>query len=146
MRGFFSQFGTVINLRLARNKKTGNSRHYAFIEFSDYGVAEVVARTMNGYMMFGRTLNVELLPQEKIHDSLFVGANRKFRPIPWTRINKERHNRERDAAAQQKRAKRLVGKEKKKKDQLAAMGIAYDFPGYKAELPAQPKHHKFDDS
>ena len=33
MKGFFSQFGTITRLRLARSKRTGNSKHYAFIEF-----------------------------------------------------------------------------------------------------------------
>ena len=47
MKGFFSQFGTVSRLRLARNKKTGRSKHYAFIEFKVAEVAEVVAKSMN---------------------------------------------------------------------------------------------------
>lgn len=33
MRGFFSQFGGVKRLRLARSKKSGRSKHYAFIQF-----------------------------------------------------------------------------------------------------------------
>ncbi|PHU12043.1 hypothetical protein BC332_18973 [Capsicum chinense] len=31
--GFFKQFGTIKKLRLARNKKTGESKHFGFIEF-----------------------------------------------------------------------------------------------------------------
>jgi hypothetical protein len=46
----------------------------------------------------------------QIHDALFAGANRKFRQIPWNKINRERHNKDRDAAQQTKRAKRLVRK------------------------------------
>ena len=34
MRGYFSQFGEVSRLRLSRNKKTGKSKHYAFVEFN----------------------------------------------------------------------------------------------------------------
>ena len=34
MRAYFSQFGAITQLRLARNKKTGKSQHYAFIEFA----------------------------------------------------------------------------------------------------------------
>jgi len=44
MNGFFSQFGNVTRLRLARNKKTGNSRHFAFIEFDNPQVAQIVAQ------------------------------------------------------------------------------------------------------
>ena len=41
MRAFFSQFGTVTNLRLGRSKKTGKSRGYAFVEFKYMEVAKV---------------------------------------------------------------------------------------------------------
>lgn len=41
MRAFFSQFGTVTNLRLGRSKKTGKSRGYAFVEFKFMEVAKV---------------------------------------------------------------------------------------------------------
>ena len=42
MRAFFSQFGTVTNLRLGRSKKTGKSRGYAFVEFKFMEVAKVI--------------------------------------------------------------------------------------------------------
>jgi RNA recognition motif-containing protein len=41
MMGFFSQFGEITNLRLARNRKTGKSKHYAFIEFAQADVAQI---------------------------------------------------------------------------------------------------------
>ena len=41
MRAFFSQFGSVTNLRLGRSKKTGKSRGYAFVEFKFMEVAKV---------------------------------------------------------------------------------------------------------
>ena len=33
MRSYFGQFGEVTRLRLSRNKKTGKSKHYAYVEF-----------------------------------------------------------------------------------------------------------------
>ncbi|KAF9610356.1 hypothetical protein IFM89_022026 [Coptis chinensis] len=33
MREFFKQFGDIKNLRIARGKKTGKSKHFGFIEF-----------------------------------------------------------------------------------------------------------------
>jgi len=33
MRAYFGQFGEVTRLRLSRNKKTGKSKHYAYVEF-----------------------------------------------------------------------------------------------------------------
>lgn len=56
MRAYFSQFGDILNLRLSRNKKTGKSKHYAFIEFSSNSVARIVAETMHNYLLFGHLL------------------------------------------------------------------------------------------
>nr|KYP31432.1 putative RNA-binding protein C1827.05c family [Cajanus cajan] len=33
MEGYFGQFGTIKRLRISRNKRTGKSRHFGFIEF-----------------------------------------------------------------------------------------------------------------
>ena len=49
MRQYFKQFGDILQLRLSRNKKTGRSKHYAFIQFSSGDVASIVAKTMDNY-------------------------------------------------------------------------------------------------
>ncbi len=54
--GFFEQFGTVSKLRLSRNKKTGKSKHYAYLQFSTPDVASIVAGAMDGYMLMGQKL------------------------------------------------------------------------------------------
>ena len=36
--GYFSQFGLVTKVRVSRNKKTGNSKHYAFVQFASPGL------------------------------------------------------------------------------------------------------------
>lgn len=56
MRGFFSQFGKVSNVRVARSAKNGRSKGYAFVEFKDRDVAEIVSETMNNYLMDKRLL------------------------------------------------------------------------------------------
>ncbi|GKV44333.1 hypothetical protein SLEP1_g51526 [Rubroshorea leprosula] len=43
MQAYFQQFCTIKRLRIARNKKTGKSKHFGFLEFEDHQVAEVVA-------------------------------------------------------------------------------------------------------
>ncbi|EAW61378.1 hCG1979894, isoform CRA_a, partial [Homo sapiens] len=45
--------GTVTRFRLSRNKRTGNSKGYAFVEFESESVAEIVAETMNNYLFVG---------------------------------------------------------------------------------------------
>ncbi|OSS51775.1 hypothetical protein B5807_03993 [Epicoccum nigrum] len=82
MKKYFSQFGRVLNLRLSRNKKTGASKHYAFVEFASAEVADIVARTMNNYLMFGHILRVALIPKEQVNANLFKGANTRFKVDP----------------------------------------------------------------
>jgi nucleolar protein 15 len=139
MRGFFSQFGVVTQLRLSRNKKTGNSKHYAFIEFQNKEVAKIVAETMDKYMMFGRTLECHLMDKDKVHPETFKNAHRKFHKVPWAKLERERHNQPRGAKQQDKRVKNLLKKEAKKRKKLAALGIEYTFKGYAGDVKAKPK-------
>jgi nucleolar protein 15 len=41
MKAYFGQFGEVTRLRLSRNKKTGKSKHYAYVEFKHPEAGEV---------------------------------------------------------------------------------------------------------
>lgn len=110
MRQYFAQFGTVTRLRLSRNKKvgksliaalcllivtcfqTGRAKHYAFIEFDSSSVAEIVADTMDNYLLMGHILTCKVIPKDEIHPELWIGANRKWRVIPRDRIARVQHN------------------------------------------------------
>ncbi len=80
LKKFFEQFGQVPKIRVSRSAKTARSRGYAFLEFEDKEVAEVAAQTMNGYIMFGRQLDVHLV--EKPHKDTFKNGNREWKFIP----------------------------------------------------------------
>ncbi|PVI07937.1 hypothetical protein DM02DRAFT_473113, partial [Periconia macrospinosa] len=117
MKKYFSQFGDINRLRLSRNKKTGASKHYAFIEFANGDVAEIVAKTMQNYLMFGHILQCKTIPSEQVHPNLFEGSNQRFKVDPrnkkagaalargttrpqWEkRIKKENYRRSKQAAA-----------------------------------------------
>lgn len=86
MRAYFSQFGDIKRLRLSRNRLTGRSKHYAFIEFASSDVAQIVADTMNNYLLFGHILKCRIVPKEQVHEELWKGANRKYRVIPRNKI------------------------------------------------------------
>lgn len=73
-------------------KQTGASKHYAFIEFAHSGVADIVAETMNNYLLTGHILQCRVIPAEEVHPKLWIGANRKFRPIPKGRVERLKHN------------------------------------------------------
>lgn len=143
MKSFFSQFGEVSKLRLSRNKKTGRSRHYAFIEFEDRHVATVVAETMDNYLLCNKQLVCKLVDPEKLHERIWVGANKKFQQVPWRSIARKQHNDRRTAQQQQQRQAKLVRKETKKRQKLAELGIEYDFDGYKELLPKKAQKTKF---
>jgi nucleolar protein 15 len=130
MTNFFSQFGDVTNLRLARSSKTGASKHFAFVEFADAEVAPIVAEAMQGYMMFGRTLKCEVVPAHKVHKHLFSQKKTKVNRTRAQKNAQTQFNKPRDANAVAKRQKRLLKKESKQRAKLAASGIDFAFPGY----------------
>ncbi|WVQ65141.1 uncharacterized protein L199_003314 [Kwoniella botswanensis] len=132
MKSYFSQFGDVTRLRLARNRKTGASKHYAYIEFSSASVAQIVAETMNNYLLMGHLLKCEVIPEDKVHEKLWVGANKKFRKIPTARVEKQKHEKERTDEEKEKANKKLVKKEEARKRKIKDSGIEYDYPGHEA--------------
>lgn len=72
--------------------QTGASKHYAFIEFEHESVATIVAETMDNYLLSGHILQCKIVPADQVHPKLWIGANRKFRPVPKGRIERLRHN------------------------------------------------------
>jgi nucleolar protein 15 len=109
MKEYFSQFGNVTRLRLARNKKvgdgslncffdidtfqTGRSKHYAFIEFDSSSVARIVSETMDNYLIAGHLLQCKVVPADKVHPDLWIGSNKKWKLIPKGRLARLAHNR-----------------------------------------------------
>ncbi|KJE91443.1 hypothetical protein CAOG_08620 [Capsaspora owczarzaki ATCC 30864] len=135
MRRFFSQFGNVYRLRMSRNKKTGRSRGFAFVEFGDRVVAQTVAETMNNYLIFGRLLQCQLLDKKDVHPQTFKNAKNEFRHISYSLNEKARHNKERDLVQEGNRALKLISKQEMVRARLEAAGIDYDFGGYASNLP-----------
>jgi nucleolar protein 15 len=86
----------------------------------------------------------KIVPVEKIHEALWVGANKKFHLVPWDKINRLRHNQVQSLCGNEllltmqvktkegyeKNVKRLVGKDEKLRQKLASAGIDYEFSGY----------------
>lgn len=125
MREYFSQFGDISRLRLSRSQKSGASRHYAFIEFTSAGVAEIVADTMDNYLMFGHILKCKVVAKEQVHESLWKGANKRFKAVPWNNIERRKFemglDREQWAGRIEGEKKRRASKNEKTKE------IGYEF-------------------
>ncbi|KAK7062841.1 nucleolar protein [Paramarasmius palmivorus] len=114
LKAYFSQFGDVTRLRVSRNKKTGASKHYAFLEFESSSVAQIVAETMDNYLLMGHILRCKVIPKDEVHPELWVGANRKWR-VPRTEEEQAKANR------------RLIKRQKQKQQKLEAAGIKYSY-------------------
>lgn len=59
---------------------------------SSSAVAEIVAETMDNYLLMGHILRCKLVPKEDVHPELWVGANRKFRRVPQNRLERTNQN------------------------------------------------------
>lgn len=142
MREYFKQFGTILKLRMSRNPKSGASRHFAFIQFESASVADIVARTMDNYLLFNHILKVKLVPDEQVHEELFKGANKRFKKIPWNKMK----GRELELGATEATWEKRIKKEAKRRQDKAAKAkeLGYEFQSPKlksaadvAERPAE---------
>ncbi|CAN8067297.1 unnamed protein product [Agarophyton chilense] len=132
MMSYFSQFGEVLRVRLSRSVRTGRSRGYAFIEFAHKEVAEIAADAMDGYIMHKQKLVARFVPSEKVHAETFKGANRTFRHIPWSQIERRNMlNHAKDPVKLATRSKRILKSARRKQATLARQGLAHAF----LELP-----------
>lgn len=136
LKSYFQQFGTVTRLRLAKSKKTGGSKGYAFLEYECDEVAKIVAETMNNYLMRERLIKCQMLTPEQVHKLTFKGWTRKFKPPTFPAV--ARYNAPRSAEQVAKMTKKLVQKENKLRKRLAAAGVDYDFAGFAAQVPKKP--------
>lgn len=124
LRAYLSQFGDITRLRLSRNPRTGASRHYAFVEFKLVEVAKIVVDTMHNYLLSGHLLQATLVQEDKVHQEVWKGANRKFVHIPWRKMECKRFNGRTEAPGMvASRQKKLEEKRK----QCQELGMDYDF-------------------
>ncbi|KAG5460971.1 MAG: hypothetical protein BJ554DRAFT_6912 [Olpidium bornovanus] len=129
MREYFSQFGEVTRLRLARNKKTGRSKQYAFIEFRSEDVAKIICDTMHNYLLSGRLLQCKLIPAASVHPKTFAGAGKQYRAIDHYAVARKQHNAKKTKEGIRKALEKEKVAAKKKAKKLRRSGIDYQFDG-----------------
>merc|ERR1719412_25376 len=129
MRAFFGQFGTVTNLRLGRSKKTGRSCGFAFVEFKYREVAEVVAESMNNYLMFDRLLKCSVVSKVRSSRAIFRGKVKEHKPPGKMAMMKHKRlvNAVKCDETVQRRQVRQAKRVKKSLSKLEKAGIAYNF-------------------
>ncbi|KAL8802331.1 MAG: hypothetical protein Q9200_006621 [Gallowayella weberi] len=131
MRAYFGQFGNISRLRLSRNRTTGNSKHYAFIEFSSSAVAKIVAETMDNYLMFGHILKCKVVPPGDVHENLWKGANKRFKKVPWSKIEGKKLEKK---VGREEWGRRVEGERKKREkkgEKLKSIGYEFEAPKLK---------------
>ncbi|KAI4345340.1 hypothetical protein L6164_012472 [Bauhinia variegata] len=145
MEGYFGQFGTIKRMRIARNKRTGKSKHFGFIEFESPEVAKIVADTMHNYLLFEHLLQVYLIPPERVHPKLWKGFNYRFKPVDTLQIERTRHNKERTLEEHKKFVEKILKRDQKRRKRIEAAGIDYECPEIVGSVQPAPKKIKFED-
>lgn len=141
MRAYFSQFGTIQRLRLSRNKHTGHSKHYAFLQFASSEVAKIAADTMDNYLMFGHILKCKVVPKEQVQENLWKGANKRFKAVPWNKIEGRKLEM---GMGREGWGKRIEGERKRRSEKAEQLKeIGYEFEGGELKsvdvVPVKPK-------
>lgn len=131
MRAYLEQFGTINHLRLARNRKTGKSKHFAFIEFASSGVADIVAKTMDKYLLFGHIMQARRVPDEQITEDFWKGEGKK-RIAPKNKLEGIRLKKGMGREGWEKRVEREEQKRLEKAEKLKELGYEFDMPAVKA--------------
>ncbi|CAB4252502.1 similar to Saccharomyces cerevisiae YNL110C NOP15 Constituent of 66S pre-ribosomal particles, involved in 60S ribosomal subunit biogenesis [Maudiozyma barnettii] len=111
---YFSQFGDLKEVRLARNKKSGNSRHYGFIEFANKDDAKIAQEAMNNYLLMGHLLQVRLLGNGAKIEKLF-----KYRKRAYAEADIKKSAKELQEGA--------VAKQQARMEKLAEAGIKFSW-------------------
>lgn len=132
LRTFFSQFGDVTRVHVARSKKTLRSRGYAYVEFRYREVAQIASETMNNYLMFGKLLKTGLLPAgakriprkyEKAYDA---DGNETTTYKLWLKKAVMKSNARITQTKVVNRNRRALSKLQKLKKKFAELGVEYN--------------------
>ncbi|XP_071443694.1 MKI67 FHA domain-interacting nucleolar phosphoprotein-like [Hetaerina americana] len=128
MRQYFKQFGVVTRLRVARSRKTGNSKGFAFVEFKVPEVAKVVAETMNNYLMFDKIMKARYIPPEEQNVNYFIGVSKTKVPRVKNRNNAiALYNRKLTKKEGQSFYRRITKNLNHQLKKIKELGIEYDF-------------------
>jgi RNA recognition motif-containing protein len=79
LRSMFAQAGTVVSVSLIKDRDTGRSRGFAFVEFSNQAEAEKAVSLFNNTPLDNRTLKVNIArPKEDSGKYRRQGGNRRY--------------------------------------------------------------------
>merc|ERR1712071_390763 len=115
-----------------------------FVQFVDPDVAKIVADTMSGYFLMDKRLVCHIIPSDKVHPQLFVGAGKKFKIVNGSQLFANELDQKLSTLNGIKQiSKNLIKRDKAKRAKLTALGIDYDYPPIerKAKLESDTKRN-----
>ncbi|BFZ22780.1 hypothetical protein BsWGS_25819 [Bradybaena similaris] len=118
LRHYFSQFGSVLAVKLSRSQKTGKSKGYAFVKFRYAAVAKTVAETCHNYLFFNKLLKCEYRPLSEVHKDTFHSYKWKV-----NYKSKRLHNSAKDQGKLEKSVQKSVRRKQSKLNTLKKLGI-----------------------
>ncbi|CAD8211839.1 unnamed protein product [Paramecium octaurelia] len=136
LKEYFTQFGDVLGVKIFRSKKTNRVQGYGFVKFADKEVAPIAAQAMNGYLMNGKKLVVNVLSDQHPDPFKYKHGNQKLHFINWSEKAVEESNKEKSNEQIVKEVERLLSNEEEKRQKLKELGINYTYQGFKELLKA----------
>lgn len=137
MKSYFSQFGDVARLRVSRNKKSGKSKHYGFVEFESPEIAQIVSDSMDNYLLFGHILKVKHLSKSQLHENIFKGSNKVYQTTNFIKLAKHKHDSKKSSTKIAKLESKHKSRLEKKNQALKKLGIDYSY-----SIPAKSEKAK----
>jgi len=127
MQRYFGQFGKVMDIKVARSRKSAKPLGLAYVKFQYRGVARLVAQSMNGYLMFNKIMRCKYIKSAKVSELMMFGNKFiKAESCPGVlkhRFTVDEYNRNRTANEAYKRQSRITEKMMKKEKMLKDMGL-----------------------
>lgn len=65
----FSQYGTIVDIKLQRDKNTGKSIGYGWLAYEDQKSTNLAVDNLSGIKLLGRTIRVDHSKNYKRHDN-----------------------------------------------------------------------------
>jgi nucleolar protein 15 len=95
-------------------------------------VAKIVAETMDKYLLYGHILRCKYVPPEQLHPDLWKGSNRRYKVIPWNRVERNRLEGGKTRDKWEKKIQQEQRRRSNKAEKLKALGYEFDMPKIKA--------------
>ena len=76
LREFFAEYGEVSSAKVIMDKFTNRSRGFAFVEMSDETAAQKAIQELDGAMVDGRSIKVNVAKPKEKNDSRSFSSNR----------------------------------------------------------------------